>query len=65
MSKAFVVIKNSVRVVARFDSKSEAEAYAEAERQQNPGAVFEFGKLDKKIFNTRTEVAYSPAEEVY
>ena len=65
MAKAFVVIKNGNRIVERADSKQEAEARAEALLVENPSASYEFGKLDKRIFNNRTESVYVPGEENY
>lgn len=65
MAKAFVVIQNSTRVVARADSKQEAEAIAESLRDKYHGASFEFGKMDKRLFTTRGDTVYTPDEEIY
>ena len=66
MAKAYIVIKNGTAVVDRVGSKAEAEAKATALRDANPEASFEFGKMDKRLYNTvATEKTYSPDEEVY
>ena len=65
MAKAYVVIQNGVKVIARLGSKQEAEAFAEAQRDKYPRASFEFGKLDKKLYTSIGEVQYTDSEEVY
>ena len=63
MAKAFVVIKNNTRVVGRYDTKAESEAAAEDLRDRYPSAVFEFGKLDKKLYTQKGETVYTPIDE--
>ena len=66
MAKAFVVIQNGDRVVARLDSKAEAQTHAEDLRDAYPEASFEYGKMDKRLYSTvATTKTYDPAEEVY
>lgn len=52
MAKAFVVIKNGNRVVDRAGSKGEAKDSATALLLKHPGASFEIGKLDKRLWAT-------------
>lgn len=64
MAKSFVVIKNGTRVVDRFDTKQAAEAYANEQRDTNPQAIFEFGKLDKRMYTTIGDRVLTPVDEV-
>ena len=64
MAKSFVVIRNNNIIEGRYDSKQDAEAAAEALRDQFPRAYFEFGKLDKKLYNTVGDISYTPVDEV-
>ena len=65
MAKEFVVIRNNADVVERCDSKAEAEAVALEYLQKFPRSSFEFGKMDKRIFTTATEVSFEYGEEPY
>lgn len=65
MAKEFVVIRNNNDVVQRCDSKAEAEAVALEFLQKYPRSSFEFGKLDKRVFTTSTEVEFEYGEETY
>ena len=63
MAKTFVVIKNSKYIVAREDSKQEAEATALALLATSPRATFESGKLDKKVYTATTPGETTVVEE--
>ena len=65
MAKAFIVVKNGRSVVARADSKAEAEQIATALRDASPMASFEFGKLNKRLFGTKVSHTITPSEETY
>lgn len=65
MAKEFVVLRNGKYVVDRVDSKAEAEAIAIALLQESPNSSFEYGKMDKRVFTTRTEESFEYGEEVY
>ena len=65
MAKSYIVIKNNREVLGRYASKQGAEDAAEALRDNFPGAAFEFGKLDKKLYTTKTDATYTPVDEDY
>ena len=63
MAKAFVVIKNGKYIVARVDSKGEAEDAALELLAESPSATFESGKLDKRVYTTTTPGETTVIEE--
>lgn len=63
MAKEFVVLRNGLFVDARVDSKQDAEALCTTLSIQNPRATYEYGKMDKKYYNTYTEESFTPVEE--
>ena len=64
MAKAYIVIKNGTTVVGRFGSKALAQAEAELLRDKYTSAAFEFGKLDKRLYNTLSPATTTPVDEV-
>ena len=63
MAKTCGVIKNSKYIVAREDSKRDAEDKALELLAVSPGATFESGKLDKKVYTTTTPGETTVVEE--
>lgn len=65
MAKEYIVLKNGKYIVDRLDSKQDAEDRALELLNESPGASFESGKLDKRVWYTTTDPDPIFNEEVY
>ncbi len=65
MAKTYVIIKNGIAVVERVNSKQEAELRTSELLEENPGASYESGKLDKRVWSTYSTSVRTVEEETY